>query len=299
MPSHPTQFDVWGSRGSRSFVPQRSAVANNTSCYSVLNGEDLFVFDGGRGLTVLANAMRKQGRFRGVKRAHVLVSHAHLDHWEGLKDADWFWHKGNDLEVHILGTGEALKAIRTGYSHPLYVDLKLLAAGTVHHVRYQKLRAGQRRKVGAWVLATQPLHHYSGEGLSFRILDTLGFQLTAPDGATLAYLCDHAPTRRTREVEQALLDGAHLAVYDAHFPDVRHHAHGHGSQEHASRMARANPRALILAGHHGPILSDATIRAAHRRHGRGLRNFALAVEGTTYAWDAKRSAFVRRRDAGR
>jgi phosphoribosyl 1,2-cyclic phosphodiesterase len=274
-------------------------VGNNTSCYSVLNGEDLFVFDGGRGLAVLAHAMRKQGRFRAVRRAHVLVSHAHLDHWEGLKDADWFWDKGNGLEVRILGTAEALSAIRTAYSHPLYVDLMLLAAATVQHVRYQELRAGERRRVGGWVLRTHPLHHYSGEGASYRVPDTLGFQLTAPDGATLAYLSDHAPTKDTRGVEQALLTGAHLAVYDAHFPDVRHHAHGHGSQEHAADMARANPTVLILAGHHGPVLADATLRAAWRRHGRGLHNFALAVEGTTYTWRHGRSAFVRRGNGGR
>jgi phosphoribosyl 1,2-cyclic phosphodiesterase len=274
-------------------MPPRSRVGNYTSCYSVLNGESLFVFDGGRGLAALAAAMRRQARFRGVRRAYVLVSHAHLDHWEGLKDADWFWDKGNGLEVHILGSREAIRAIRTAYSHPLYVDLKLLAAGTVHRVRYRVLRAGDSLRIAGWLLRTQPLHHYSGEGPSYRVLDTLGFRLTAPDGATLAYLSDHAPTRGTREVEQALLEGSHLALYDAHFPDIRHHAHGHGSQEHASRMARANPGVLVLAGHHGPVLSDLEIRSAFRRHRRA--NFALAREGATWRWDAARSTFVRGR----
>jgi len=291
-----TQFDVWGCRGSRSLVPPRSRVGNNTSCYSVLHGESLFVFDGGRGLAALSAAMRRQPRFRGVRRAYVLVSHAHLDHWEGLKDADWFWDKGNGLEVHILGSGEAIRAIRTAYSHPLYVDLRLLAAGTVHRIRYRELRAGELIRVGSWRLRTHPLHHYSGEGRSARDLETLGFRLTAPDGATLAYLCDHAPTRATRDVEQSLLEGSHLALYDAHFADVRHQAHGHGSQEHASRMARANPGVLVLAGHHGPVLSDLEIRSAYQRHRRAAPNFALAREGASWRWDAARSAFDRRRE---
>jgi phosphoribosyl 1,2-cyclic phosphodiesterase len=289
---------VWGARGSRSLLPPRSRIANSTSCYSVLHGEDLFLLDAGRGLAALGSAMRRQGRFASVRNVYVLVSHAHLDHWEGLKDADWFWEKGNGISIRMLGTSQALKAIRTAYSHPLYVALELLGAGTVKGVRYQTLRAGERRRVGAWQLLTEPLRHYSGAGRSIRILDTLGYRLTAPDGATIAYLCDHEPNRGTRRVEETLLREAHLAVYDAHFPDIQHHEHGHGSQEHASRMARAHPRVLVLAGHHGPILSDAEIRNAHHRHGRGIGNFRLAVEGGGYRFDPRRAGFVGRARPG-
>jgi phosphoribosyl 1,2-cyclic phosphodiesterase len=292
--ARPTQFDVWGARGSRSLFPPRSRIANSTSCYSVLHGEDLFLLDAGRGLAALGSAMRQGGRFAGVRNVNVLVSHAHLDHWEGLKDADWFWEKGNGLSIRVLGTRQALKAIRTAYSHPLYVALELLGAGTVKGLRYQALKPGERRRVGDWRLRTQPLRHYSGAGRSISILDTLGYQLTAPDGATIAYLSDHEPDGSTAEVEEALLRQANLAVYDAHFPDIQHHEHGHGSQEHAAQMARVHPRVLVLAGHHGPILSDAEIRNAHHRHGQETPNFRLAVEGASYRWDPRRGVFIGR-----
>jgi phosphoribosyl 1,2-cyclic phosphodiesterase len=270
-------------------------VGNFTSCYSLRHGDDLIVLDAGRGVAALGYAMQTRPTLRGVRRVFVLVSHAHLDHWEGLKDADWFWGRRNGLEVRILGNRQTLAAIRTGYSHPMYVALTLLAAGTVGSVRYRTIEAGERRRLGGWGIETAPLHHYSGEGRSLRSLDTLGFRVTTPDGATVSYLCDHEPNRSTRAVEKVLLGGAHLAVCDAHFPDIRHHAHGHGSQEHAARMARKNPGVLVLAGHHGPALPDATIRAAYRRHGRGLSNFQLAVEGASYVWDPGRSSFVRQR----
>jgi len=288
-------FDVWGCRGSRSFPPQRSAVGNHTSCYSLHHGDDVFVFDAGRGLLALSDAMRRQPRFRSVKRVHVLVSHAHLDHWEGLKDADWFWRKRNGLDIHILGTREALRAIRTAYSHPLYVALELLAASTVRRVTYEALRAGERRRIRGFRLRTEALNHYSGEPHAPRRLDTLGYNLAAPDGAAVAYVSDHEPTSGTRAAESRLLEGAQVAVIDAHFTDVRHHAHGHGSQQHAAQLARANPGVLVLAGHHGPTLTDGAIRAAHRRHGRGVTNFALAIEGSSYLWKARRRAFVPRR----
>ena len=95
-------------------------------------------------------------------------------------------------------------------------------------------------------------------------------------------------------MEERLLGKSHLAVYDAHFPDIRQQAHGHGSQEHAAHMARVHPELIVLAGHHGPTLSDAEIRSGHRRHRKGVPNFRLAVEGAAWRWDARRGAFVER-----
>jgi phosphoribosyl 1,2-cyclic phosphodiesterase len=290
-----SEFEVWGCRGSRSFPLQRSTIGNHTSCYSLHHGEDVFVFDAGRGLLALSDAMRRRARFRRVKRVHVLVSHAHLDHWEGLKDADWFWRRGNGLDIRILGTEEALSAIRTAYGHPLYVSLDLLAARTVRRVTLEALRAGESRRVHGFALRTEALHHYSGEPEDPQRLDTLGYHLSAPDGAAVAYVSDHEPLPGTREVEERLLRGAHAAVVDAHFPDIKDHAHGHGSQEYAAGLARAHPGVLVLAGHHGPTLTDAAIRAAFRRHRRRAANFVLAMEGKSYLWDARREALVPRR----
>jgi len=66
------QFDVWGCRGSRNFVPSRSKIANLTACYSVLVGRDLFVLDAGRGLAALGHALRTQKRFHEVSRVVLL-----------------------------------------------------------------------------------------------------------------------------------------------------------------------------------------------------------------------------------
>ncbi|HVQ30178.1 MAG TPA: MBL fold metallo-hydrolase [Vicinamibacteria bacterium] len=298
-PVRPTEFDVWGCRGSRSLVPHCSDIGNYTSCYSVLHDEDLFVLDAGRGLAALARALFEKARFARVRRVHILLSHAHMDHWEGIKDAEWFWERSNRVEVEILGTAEALGAVRTGYSHPLYVALELLAKRTVKGLKWRMLRAGDRKRIAGFSVRTGPLFHYSGEGRSYRVLDAIGFRLTTPDGASIAYLCDHEPRPGTAAAERALVEGVQLAVYDAHFPNVRDHMHGHGSQEHAARMARDYPGALVLAGHHGPAFSDRQIKVAYRRHRKGTPNFELAVEGDTYRFDRRRGSFVKRKSAGR
>jgi phosphoribosyl 1,2-cyclic phosphodiesterase len=291
MPEVSFQFDVWGCRGSRNFVPSRSKIGNLTACYSLLTGEDLFVLDAGRGLAALGHALRTEARFKKVARVHVLVSHAHMDHWEGLKDADWFWFRGNGLQVTIWATDQGLEAIRSGHAHPSYVPLELLAEGTLSGLAYCSLKSGEARNLHNVEVKTSALNHYSGQGFSRRPLDTVGFRLEVNGGPTLCYLSDHEPGVETLQTELSMLSGAHLAVYDSHFPDIKRQAHGHGSQEHTAEMARRHPQTLMLAGHHGPMFSDEDIRATHKRHGKGLSNFQLAVEGTTYAWDARKTTF--------
>lgn len=293
-PTPATEFEVWGCRGSRSFVPSRSAIGNHTSCYSILHGPELLVLDAGRGILALGAAVARRADLRRVRRIHVLVSHAHLDHWEGLKDAEWFWGMARPIEVAVLGTAQALRAMRTAYAHPFYVSLELLAAATTSRVSWEEIEPGETIERAGFEIRTEPLYHYSGDEQAREWLDTLGFRVTAADGASVAYLSDHEPHPGTREIETRLLDGAHLAVYDAHWLHARHHAHGHGSQEHAARMAADFPRTLVLAGHHGPSLPDREIRAAQRRYSRKARNFRLAVEGASYRFDRRRSGFVGR-----
>lgn len=283
------RFDVWGCRGSRNLAPAVSRLANRTSCYSLRAGRELAVFDAGRGLAALGHALRTQPGLRGVERIHVLVTHAHMDHWEGLKDVEWFWRFGNGLEVVLYGTAEALGTIRRGFEPPAYVPLELLAQGTVKSLGWETLSAGQQLGLAGGRLRTYALNHYSGGAETRRDLDTLGFRFELPGGPVVAYVSDHEPTPGTWATEAAIVGGAHLVVYDAHFPDLQSHRHGHGSQEHAARVARSFPGTLVLAGHHGPAFDDAALRASFRRFGRGLRNLVLAREGAR--WDWSRRAF--------
>ncbi len=294
-PVHPRiYFDVWGCRGSHNIVPARSRVGNNTACYSLLRGEDLYVLDAGRGLLVLGHAMTQDVRFQHVRNIHVLISHAHLDHWEGLKDVEWFWRRDNGLHLSVYGTEQAIGAIRRGYSHPAYVALDILAMGTAASLRFEVLKKGEQRRLGALDVGTFSLNHYSGgSGNRVRRLDTLGFRLATPEGVVVAYLSDHEPTPRTARGERGVLAGSHLALYDAHFAELREHRFGHGSQEHAAGMARQHEGTLVLAGHHGPMYTDDALFENHQRHSHGAPNFELALEETGYTWNPERGQFER------
>ena len=285
------EFDVWGARGSRNLTPATSRIANYTSCYSLKAGPELFVIDGGRGLGVLSHAIATARRFDHVERIHLFLSHSHMDHWEGLKDAGWFWHNGNGLKLHVYGAGEAIDAVHKGYGHPAYVPLNILAERTLRDLRFVTLDADENRRVRGWSFRTFALNHYSGMGNHKNHLATLGYRVRSPEGFTFAYLCDHEPTPDTAGIERKMLTGTDLAIIDAHFADRSQHAFGHGSQEHAAELARAHPETLVLAAHHGPTTSDAEIRRTHKRHGKGLKNFAIAKEGMTLTWDCRKKSF--------
>jgi hypothetical protein len=200
--------------------------------------------------------------------------------------------RDNGLEVRVYGTREAVAAVRRGFAHPSYVPLEVLASGTAAALEFVTLKAGRRRPLGRWTLDTFALNHYSGIGETRRYLDTLGYRLTRDDGARVSYICDHEPTAATRGVEEEMLSGTQLAIYDAHFADVASQRFGHGSQQHAAAMAKRHPGTLVLASHLGPMLSDAALHATRRRFANGLRNYRLATEGLRLRWSAARSAFT-------
>jgi ribonuclease BN (tRNA processing enzyme) len=287
----PIRFDVWGCRGSKSHLPPTSEVGNYTSCYSLHAGEDLFVFDGGLGLVSLSNALLQERRFRSVKRVFLLITHAHLDHWEGIKDADFFWVRGNNLDVTIYGPEEALTSIQGGYRHPSFVALELLSNGTVGLQEYRAFGIGESVKLGKWTFETLALNHYSGTPWAKDVLQTAGYRLSTRGGPVVCYLSDHEPAPETVEIERKLCRGAHLAVYDSHFDDIANQKYGHGSQEHTANIARKRPDTLLIAGHHGPMYTDEELYATFMRHRTGVPNFMIAAEGDGYVWNARSKKF--------
>lgn len=271
---------VWGCRGGRNVHGSR--IGELTSCYSVQYDEELYVFDAGRGLGVLADAVLREGR---IARVHLLVTHAHLDHWEGLRDAAWFWTK-NRLAVTLFGPAEALDAIRRGHAPPSFVALDVLAHGTLASLASIELVAGATHALPGATLATHALHHYSGVAPERRHLDTLGFHLAIAGGPRIAYLCDHEPTSETRTLETTLLETSDLAFVDANYGEVAEHAFGHGSLAHAGELARRHPQTLVLATHHGPTRGDDAIEEGAARH--ACANLAIARDGMVLRWDGTR-----------
>ncbi len=240
----------------------------------------------------LSAASLSDERLAKIERVHLLISHAHWDHWEGLKDAEWLWRKGNGIALSIMGPKEALDAINKAFSPPSFVPLDILAIGTVASLSLVELSAGESTQLPGATVDALALHHYSGIAPHKRFLDTLGYRLSIEGGPTIAYICDHEPTAETSEMEKTAVASADLAIIDASYSDVSEHAFGHGSIESVAQLARSFPDVPVMAAHHGPLRSDEQIEEAAQRHGEGLERFSLAVEGASLDWDADAGRFV-------
>lgn len=252
----------------------------------------LFVIDAGRGISALASAVVTEKRYRGIEAIRIFVTHAHMDHWEGLKDSDWFWIRQNGLDLELFAPAEALDAIERAHEHPAYVALDRLAIGTLDQFGSGSMQSGDAKRIGDWTIRAHSLNHFSGGGESKKVLDTAGFRFEHDCGAVVAYLSDHQPSPDSGPLEHRLTNGAHLMVYDSTYPRIDDHAYGHGSIEYAAKVSRSLPGQIVLAAHHGPASSDRTIFEAHRKFGKGLPDFHLAIEGDAFRWSAANSLFV-------
>src|ERR1700674_1690528 len=77
------KIKVWGARGSVAAPgPETTRYGGNTSCVQVtLADGTLLVLDAGTGIRALGLAMARAG---SPKLIHILLTHLHLDHIQGL-----------------------------------------------------------------------------------------------------------------------------------------------------------------------------------------------------------------------
>ena len=114
------RLTIWGCRGSVPTPgPETVDCGGNTSCVEVsLEDGTVLVLDAGTGIRPLGQALQE----RGTKRVHLLLTHLHLDHVEGLRFFAPLWDP--QIKVDIWGTSLAP-------AQPPGAHLALLLAATL------------------------------------------------------------------------------------------------------------------------------------------------------------------------
>jgi phosphoribosyl 1,2-cyclic phosphodiesterase len=255
---------VWGCRGSIA-SPGADTVryGGNTPCVEVRPTDGpLIVLDAGTGIRRLGAICEREG----IRELHVVLTHLHLDHIEGLAFFSPLWVR--DVDVHVWGPSSPVESlpnrISRYFSPPLFpVELKDVPGTiTFHDV------PDDRWNIGSVGLLAQPIAH-PGPTVGYRIQE---------NGRSLAYLPDHEPALMgelgTRPPEWvsgfSLADHVDILVHDAQFTEREYEGRigwGHSSVVHAVQFARlANAKRLLLF-HHDPAHSDADLDrlGAHAR----------------------------------
>ncbi len=248
---------VWilGCRGSTpSPGPSTVRYGGHTSAVALAgdDGPPTLLLDAGTGLTNLPRVLGDEP-FTGA----MLLTHLHWDHTHGLPfspatDSD-------DARVELLlpaqsaPAEELLAAAMSPPSFPIAPD------GLRGSWSFGDIDEGVMELAGFEVLARE-IPHKGGR--------TFGYKVSAPDGASLAYLPDHQPSRfgmgatgfgELHDAALALADGVGLLVHDAQYTAQEHpsmHDFGHSAIDYAVALAEAADVHRLVAFHHAPNRSD-------------------------------------------
>jgi phosphoribosyl 1,2-cyclic phosphodiesterase len=262
------RVDLWGTRGSvPSPGPETIRYGGNTSCVGVtLDDGSLVVLDAGTGIRGLGLALPEE-----PTRIHLLLTHLHLDHIQGLAFFAPLFQ--SQAEVVVWGPATPAASLRDRIaryiSAPLSpVEVRELPCDVSFRACPETWEIGSARITAASVA-------HRGPTLGYRIDDA---------GSSLAYIPDHEPALgadlETLEPEWisgfALAEGADLLIHDGQYADEEYEEHlgwGHSALSHSLAFAARAEVGHTALFHHDPLHSDAWLDAHEAR--------------ATAAWEAR------------
>jgi phosphoribosyl 1,2-cyclic phosphodiesterase len=250
------RLKIWGCRGSVPTPgPETVHFGGNTSCVEVaLDDGTVLVLDAGTGI------IRLGGQFleRGVRRVHLLLTHLHLDHLEGLRFFAPLWDERVTLD--IWGPPSPLLSLREriarSFSPPLFpIDLRAVPA----RVRFHDVPREPWTVEGASLAADLVVH--PGPTVGFRI---------ESGGSSFAYLPDHEPALtgaiegRSREwISGASIAGdVEMLMHDAQYFEDEYEQRigwGHSSVADAVAFTHAVGARRLVLFHHEPRHGDGSL----------------------------------------
>lgn len=257
----------WGTRGSLPKPgPTTMRYGGNTPCVEVRTAdEQLVVLDGGTGAQGLGQALLTSGS--GPVRGHMLLTHMHWDHIQGLPFFAPLFAPGHEWDIYGPGSpGQSLQASLAGQMAYPYFPIAMQQFGAT--IRYHTLveRAFQ---IGRLRVTPRYLNHPAL---------TLGYRLET-DSVTVVYATDHEPhapyqpevvdrvrvgssvwlAHREEQAHIAFLAGADLVIHDAQYSLAEYQQRlgwGHSPVEYVVDVALAARAKRLALFHHEPWHDD-------------------------------------------
>jgi phosphoribosyl 1,2-cyclic phosphodiesterase len=262
--------------------PRTQRYGGNTSCVEVCSAAGTrIIIDAGTGIRRLGKDLMRAEFESGKGAAHLLISHTHWDHIQGLPFFAPFYRAGNKLYVYARQRDD--QNLRSVLS--LQVDTPFFPV-PFHQARaevaFRELHDGARFEIDDVLVSCTRLNHP---------YIATAYALTA-DGAKVAYIADTAPfsdilfgqefiagppsprsrlspaDRRTLRAMRSqvvrLCEAADLVIYDTMFTpeEYRQTPHfGHSRPSDAVEICHDAGAKTLALYHHAPDRSDDEVDA--------------------------------------
>jgi len=267
----------WGVRGSLP-VPGRSTnrYGGNTACVQICPDDGTtLIIDAGTGIRKLGQELIKGPLGEGQGTAHLLISHTHWDHIQGIPFFAPLYVKGNKVHFYARQRDVHLRTIFSSQTEDPYFPVSL--DDVAADVAYNELVEGTQFEIGSARVRCARLNHP---------FIAIGYRLDA-DGASVAYVSDTAPfdsivfgrqfipvrpdidrpldeadAQKLSEMRRGVVElcrGCDLVIYDTMFrmDEYLDRPHwGHSSPEHAIELLKEAGAACLALFHYAPDRSD-------------------------------------------
>jgi phosphoribosyl 1,2-cyclic phosphodiesterase len=260
----------WGTRGTRPTPGRRTLrYGGNTTCVEVRDKHDnLLIIDSGSGIAELGNTFNPNEPLR----AHLLITHTHLDHIQGFPYFMPAFVPGTHLTiVGPSGSAKSLQAAFADQMAPAYFPVRL--SHMPAEMEFIERNPDETFEVGAMRITPHLLMH---------TITTFGYRIDE-GSSRFTFATDNEFAMFAQQPNGSLRDltawcrDSGLLVHDAQYSPVEYKSHvgfGHSTYDDAlslAEMAGVNELAFF---HHDPGHSDADVdalieqaRSSHRGGG--------------------------------
>jgi len=288
----------WGVRGSiASPGPATVRYGGNTTCIEVrTDSNELIILDAGTGIFPLSQSLLAELPVT----AHVLITHSHWDHIQGLPFFIPNFIPGNTLKLHgafdpVSGKGvEQVMSVQLQYSYFPVREAEMKA-----RIEYITLTPGESLQIGSATVTPYMMNHP---------VINFGYRIEA-NGKSVFFTGDHEPplniynpedpefaeyqtfvNEKSNDILRAMA-GVDVLIADCSYTHAEYPTKkgwGHGTFHSSIDYARQAGVKVLFCTHHEPTRSDDALDAVFRQvlleHPRqpGDPDYRLAREGDCF-----------------
>ncbi|MGA7625983.1 MAG: MBL fold metallo-hydrolase [Candidatus Acidiferrales bacterium] len=244
----------WGVRGSTPTLERDTwRYGGNTPCLELTAPDGTrFILDCGTGLRTLGNCLTAAQRGLGID-AHVLVTHYHWDHIQGIPFFHPFFEPQNHFQFYsfqskYLGPNSLEQVFAAQLASPYFpVDVTMMTAKR----EFREVGDAEKWEVNGTRISCRFLNHPQG-CLGYRIETT---------GGSIVYATDNEPGVPEYDKNLRLLaQGADVLIYDSQYSPEQlaydRKGWGHSSWLEGVKIARETKVRNLVLFHHDPDSSD-------------------------------------------